>query len=210
MGSAKLELVGSTQLQPAQSRPDKGERQQVAAVCFRLLSTGIEFLLVQTRQNRWTFAKGGLQSGLTQAQSAALEAYEEAGVDGRIEETSFAQYRLRKTGQREPRQAQSVVHAHLCEVSRLGKPEEINRNPTWFAPTKAKRRLAEGRTSENSAELARILDQAVTRIRRLSGRTLNDRGALIKVSFENPAASPSDAVPRRKILELSRVHPDRP
>src|SRR5215470_13683772 len=70
-----------------------GERQQVAAVCFRILSTGIEFLLVRTRRNRWTFPKGGVQPGLTHAQSAAIEAYEEAGVHGRIEEATFAQYR---------------------------------------------------------------------------------------------------------------------
>src|SRR5436189_4497729 len=122
MRSVKLELVRRSQplttksLQTAKAP----ERRQVAAVCFRILSTGIEFLLVRTRRNRWTFPKGGIQTGLTHAQSAAIEAYEEAGVHGRIEETSFARYTLRKTGQRELRQAQSLVHAHLCEVLRLG------------------------------------------------------------------------------------------
>src|SRR5215470_13183079 len=61
-------------------------RQLVAAVCFRLLSTGVEFLLVRTRRGRWTFPKGGTQAGFSHAQSAALEAFEEAGVHGRIEE----------------------------------------------------------------------------------------------------------------------------
>src|SRR5215467_12359285 len=83
-------------------------RQQVAAVCFRILSTGVEFLLVRTRRNRWTFPKGGVQPGLTHAQSAAIEAYEEAGVHGRIEEAAFAQYRNGKlvNGQRE------LIYAH--------------------------------------------------------------------------------------------------
>ena len=62
-----------------------------------------------------------------------------------------------------------MIHAHLCEVLRLGEPEELNRNPTWFAPAKAKRRLAEGRTSESSAELARIVDRAIARIESLAG-----------------------------------------
>jgi 8-oxo-dGTP pyrophosphatase MutT (NUDIX family) len=69
-------------------------RQQVAAVCYRTGTRGIEFLLVRTRGGRWIFPKGGVEAGLTQAQSAALEAFEEAGVHGRIEEMPFARYRL--------------------------------------------------------------------------------------------------------------------
>ena len=68
-------------------------RQQVAAVCYRTGTRGIEFLLVRTRGGRWIFPKGGVEAGLTQAQSAALEAFEEAGVHGRIEEMPFARYR---------------------------------------------------------------------------------------------------------------------
>src|ERR1700683_5047142 len=67
------------------------ECEQVAAVCYRLRGTTIEFLLVRTRGGgRWTFPKGSAEPGLTHAQAAALEAFEEAGVHGRIEATSFA------------------------------------------------------------------------------------------------------------------------
>src|SRR6267143_4634979 len=70
--------------------------EQVAAVCYRIRSGEVEFLLVQTRGGRWTFPKGGAEPGLTHAQAAALEAFEEAGVHGRMEEASFAQYIRRK------------------------------------------------------------------------------------------------------------------
>src|SRR6266516_7131105 len=70
--------------------------QQVAAVCYRIRGSGIEFLLVQTRGGRWTFPKGGVEPGLTHAQAAALEAYEEAGVHGRMDESSFTHYTRRK------------------------------------------------------------------------------------------------------------------
>src|SRR5437762_10126722 len=70
--------------------------QQVAAVCYRIRGSNIEFLLVQTRGGRWTFPKGGVEPGLTHAQAAALEAYEEAGVHGRMEEVSFTRYVRRK------------------------------------------------------------------------------------------------------------------
>src|SRR5271169_2973372 len=73
------------------------ECEQVAAVCYRLRGDGIEFLLVRTRGGgRWTFPKGSAEPGLTHAQAAALEAFEEAGVHGRIEEAPFAQYCRRR------------------------------------------------------------------------------------------------------------------
>ena len=49
------------------------ECEKVAAVCYRVRPKGIEFLLVQTRNRRWTFPKGGTEPGLTHAQAAALE-----------------------------------------------------------------------------------------------------------------------------------------
>lgn len=221
----RFEEVGTVQRAPQLA--NNRQRQQVAAVCFRILSTGVEFLLVRTRRNRWTFPKGGVESGLTYAQSAAIEAYEEAGVHGRIEEAAFAEYkngRLR-SGERQ------VIYAHLCEVLRLGEPEELNRSPTWFSPTKAKRRLAEARTSENATELARVVDRAVARIRRFPGRTLMGNDPLMRVRFEagefqlqrndrsaiSQAVRSTDQAPanslrppsRGKILELRPVHRNR-
>ena len=166
---------------PSRSRQSQGGRQQVAAVCFRILSTGIEFLLVRTRRNRWTFPKGGVQPGCTFAQSAAIEAYEEAGVHGRIEESAFAQY---KNGKLRSGECQ-VINAHLCEVLRLGEPEELNRDPTWFSPEKTKRRLAEARTAENANELAHVVDRAVARIRRFPARAIVGNDPLMRITFES-------------------------
>lgn len=153
------------------------KREQVAAVCFRILSTGVEFLLVRTRRGRWTFPKGGVQEGLTHAQSAAIEAYEEAGVHGRIEEVAFLRYQ-RDAGGEDP------VAAHLCEVLSLQSPQETYRNPTWFTPEKAKRRLAQGRPDQTAAELSRVVDRAITRIRRFPARAMLANDPLLKIRFE--------------------------
>src|SRR5689334_11439907 len=75
--------------------------EQVAAVCYRVRNQSIQFLLVRTRGGRWTFPKGGIMAGLTSAQSAALEAYEEAGVHGRMEEEAFARYLRTRRARRE-------------------------------------------------------------------------------------------------------------
>jgi 8-oxo-dGTP pyrophosphatase MutT (NUDIX family) len=163
--------------------------EQVAAVCYRVRGTGIEFLLVRTRKGRWTFPKGGAESGLTHAQAAALEAFEEAGVHGRIEEVSFARYRRGKQGKVQANAEESatggtVVHAYLCEVLRLGPPQEFNRNRTWFSPERAKWQLRESRSSENGADIARIVDRAVVRIQRLRRMAGVATDALQKVRFE--------------------------
>jgi 8-oxo-dGTP pyrophosphatase MutT (NUDIX family) len=142
--------------------------EQVAAVCYRVRGNDIEFLLVQTRKGRWTFPKGSAMPGLTHAQAAALEAFEEAGVHGRMEEASFARYIHRKGGNlRGSVETELAVSAHLCEVLRLGPPQEFDRNPTWFSAEKTKRRLREDRAPDFGAELARVVDRAVSRVRRL-------------------------------------------
>jgi 8-oxo-dGTP pyrophosphatase MutT (NUDIX family) len=164
---------------PVRTGSDSKKRQQVAAVCYRMTKRGIEFLLVQTRGGRWIFPKGGVEPGLTYAQSAALEAREEAGVHGRIEEIPFARYFRRGSDfevsggvkERGIEESGLAVGAYLCEVSRLETPHEANRHPTWFSAERAKQRLIKDRdrTPEFGVELARIIDRAVSRIRRLHG-----------------------------------------
>src|ERR1041385_6761424 len=95
-------------------------RKQVAAVCYRIRSGKIDFLLVRTRKARWIFPKGGVEAGLTYAESAALEAMEEAGAHGRIEEAPFTSYSLKKgRGDNSP-----PVKAYLCAVMRIDPPQE--------------------------------------------------------------------------------------
>ncbi len=130
--------------------------EQVAAVCYRVCRGEVKFLLVRTRgSGRWTFPKGSAEPGLTHAQAAALEAFEEAGVHGRIEEASFARYE---------RRGRTAVSAYLCEVLWLGNPKEAKRNRTWFSVEDARQRLREGRTGREGTEFARVVDRAVARI----------------------------------------------
>lgn len=148
------------------------ECEQVAAVCYRVCGGAIEFLLVRTRGGgRWTFPKGSAEPGLTHAQAAALEAFEEAGVHGRIEEAAFATYVRRERDRagrssKRPSAKELTVSAHLCEVSRLTAPKEFERNRTWFSPAEARQCLREGRRSEDGAEFARVIDKAVARLQR--------------------------------------------
>jgi ADP-ribose pyrophosphatase YjhB (NUDIX family) len=163
------------------------ECEQVAAVCYRVRNGDIEFLLVRTRgSGRWTFPKGSAEPGLSHAQAAALEAFEEAGVHGRIEETSFVRYVGRKRGDARKSAARS-------------RKKELAVN--------ARVRLREGRESDEGSEFSRVIDRAVARIQRLRGasgilggrpqdgrakllpppREMPQKDALQKVQFEPSA-----------------------
>ena len=139
---------------------------KVAAVCYRLNREGeVEFLLVRTASGRWTFPKGGVDDDVSAAAAAAREAFEEAGVRGRVESSSFARYLHRKRNPfRRARARETAVEAYLCRVLQLQAPLEIDRDPTWFSANRAKRRLRESRAAKYGAELERVVDCAVERI----------------------------------------------
>lgn len=184
---------------PAQLRKLK-DCEQVAAVCYRAGNQGIEFLLVQTRGGRWTFPKGGAEPGLTHAQAAALEAMEEAGVHGRMEEASFTRYVRR--GRARLGRKELAIEAYLCEVLRVEAPQEDGRNPTWFSAGKAKRRLREDRSAYDAEEMARVVDRAVRRIRKLHSAA----AVAHEVLAHQP---PRDALQRVQFeaFEAAGVHP---
>jgi 8-oxo-dGTP pyrophosphatase MutT (NUDIX family) len=138
---------------------------QVAAVCYRITRVSVEFLLVNTSGGKWTFPKGRIDPNLSGSEAAAREALEEAGVKGRIEEVHFDCYVDTKRSLGHDAESREIlIAAYLLEVSRLNIPEELHRNPTWFAAHEAKSRLAERRSSKYSQELVRIIDGAVSRL----------------------------------------------
>jgi 8-oxo-dGTP pyrophosphatase MutT (NUDIX family) len=185
---------------------------QVAAVCYRLHKKKTEFLLVNTSGGRWTFPKGSIEPGLTHAQAAALEAFEEAGVHGRMETISFATYLRGKTTRysRRNHNAEIPVAAFLCEVLRVDPPQESKRNPTWFSVATAKRRLKEDRRSEDGTEMSRMIDLAIKRIQTYLPRDARNSAleraikpdGLHKVQFE--ALEPYSIHPAAATATLAR------
>jgi len=163
---------------------DSGARkEQVAAVCYRMRGSRVELLLIRTRKRRWIFPKGGTIPGLTCSQAAALEAFEEAGVHGRIEQAPFARYVLTKGSRRET-PATIRVQVFLCEVTRLETPQELDRDPTWYSIESAERQLKQGRSPENGQQLARVVQCALARIERMQASPGRPIEELQKVKFE--------------------------
>jgi 8-oxo-dGTP pyrophosphatase MutT (NUDIX family) len=123
--------------------------------------TALEFLLVNTSAGKWTFPKGRLEPNLSASQSAEREAWEEAGAVGVIESVQFGWYVDTKRAPGEVREI--VIAAYMFEVHRTATPEESDRNPTWFTPEEAKKRLGERRDPKYSLKLASLVDVAVKR-----------------------------------------------
>jgi len=155
--------MSSAQFLRSRSTENSG-RVHVAAVCYRMRDGEPEFLLVRTRNGHWTFPKGGVDQDATHADAAAREAYEEAGVKGSVEHLPFTSYRHCKPRRLGSRRHMIMVHAHLCQVKRLVSPPESYRDPRWFSPEEAKRRLQKFRASELAAEVITVVDRATDRI----------------------------------------------
>lgn len=79
------------------TRAQPAERLQVAALPWRRGAHGVEILLVTSRETRrWVTPKGGRMTGKTDAEAAALEALEEAGIEGVVGEQPLGAFRYLK------------------------------------------------------------------------------------------------------------------
>jgi 8-oxo-dGTP pyrophosphatase MutT (NUDIX family) len=178
------------------------ECQQVSAVCYRVRNDSVEFLLVRTRGGRWIFPKGNAEPGLTHAQAAALEAFEEAGVHGRMEEACFSRYSRRSEPSERTSQKNVTVNAHLCEVLRLESPQESGRTPTWFSAEKTKRLLREDRSPDYGSDLVRIINRALTRIDLSRQRSKSENSRTERL--ENRSQMTTDALKNVRFIDADR------
>jgi 8-oxo-dGTP pyrophosphatase MutT (NUDIX family) len=138
---------------------------QVAAVCYRHDAGSTEFLLVRTSSGRWTFPKGRLEDGLSCAEVAALEAFEEGGVEGKVHPRPVGEYLHRKESLRGASKDVTVL-AFILEVKKSSLPAESHRTPRWFSATEAKLRLANRRPEKYLRGMERVFDSALQQIAR--------------------------------------------
>jgi 8-oxo-dGTP pyrophosphatase MutT (NUDIX family) len=131
-------------LRPA-PEPDREPRAQFAALPWRRADAGAEVLIITSRETRrWVIPKGWPIKGSTGAQSAAQEAFEEAGVMGRVALRDLGAYHYDKT-LKSGRVQHVRVAVFALEV--LGEaedwPEKGQRERLWTTPADAAERVAE-------------------------------------------------------------------
>jgi 8-oxo-dGTP pyrophosphatase MutT (NUDIX family) len=112
---------------------------QYGAIPHRREAGETRILLVTSRETkRWVIPRGNPIRGLSPAQAAAQEAFEEAGVTGAMVAEPIGRYnygKRRRDGSVVP--AEVEVYALEVEVEREEWPERHQRERRWFAPEEA-------------------------------------------------------------------------
>ncbi len=104
----------------------------------------LEFLLVTSvRSRRWVIPKGHIESGLTPRQSAEKEAFEEAGVNGRITPERIGYYLYNKDDVAGGSPYQVEVFAMQVLDVMESWPEDVSRKRKWMSPADAAAAVAE-------------------------------------------------------------------
>ena len=124
-------------------------RRQYGAVCWRMRGEKVEVLLITSRDTgRWVIPKGWPMKGKSPAETAAQEAFEEAGVRGTAASVALGVYGYDKALCREAgaeRHIACAVGVYPLQVAQLADefPEQRQRRRKWFTPEKAARKVAE-------------------------------------------------------------------
>ena len=132
--------------------------QQSGVIPYRVKDGKIEVLLISTRKRqRWIIPKGGISKAMTPTASAALEAWEEAGVIGQVDGNQVGTYKYRKRGKT------YRVKMFLLPVETVLEdwPEASQRKRQWLDVTEAVGQVKKGR-------LKRIIKTSCNQMRHFS------------------------------------------
>jgi 8-oxo-dGTP pyrophosphatase MutT (NUDIX family) len=108
---------------------------QAGVIAYRIVDGIVEVLLLTSRETRrWIIPKGNIGARSTPARAALREAYEEAGIKGRITGSVplglYTYFKVLKSGRRRP----AAVEVYLLEVVALTPswPERDERDLAWL------------------------------------------------------------------------------
>jgi len=128
---------------------------QSSVIPYRLGEDGVQIIIVRSSQDKhWVVPKGIADPGLSLQESAAKEAWEEAGVEGRVHEKPIGSYDYPKWG------AICTVSVYPMEVSRQlpqEEWEERHRGREWVAAPVAAEMLRQAELAPLVLELERQL-----------------------------------------------------
>jgi len=117
---------------------------QSAVLPYRRGRRGLEVLLITSRETRrWVLPKGGIMAGMTPYESAAEEAFEEAGIVGRVDRRCIGVYGYLKV--RDKGRPYCTVKVYPMKVTVLCAdwPERRERQRVWMNFDAARARVRE-------------------------------------------------------------------
>ena len=164
-------------------KPVKTVGIQYAVLPWRKVGRRLEILLITSRETRrWVIPKGWPMKGLAPQEAAALEAAEEAGVEGEIDPSAIGSYSyLKRVKGDHTLPIQVIVFPLHVRTQAEHWKEKDQRHPRWFGYHEAASRVAEpalkrlirdfgqARSSDplsSAARLGRWMDAAFFGLRR--------------------------------------------
>lgn len=122
----------------------KKQISQSAVLPFRTQGKALEYLLITSHgSGRWVLPKGHITPRMTAKESAVKEAFEEAGVNGKIGREPLGHYTYTKKD--EPKGRSYRVEVYAMQVNYLldDWPEAGSRTRQWMSPEEAAKSVRE-------------------------------------------------------------------
>jgi 8-oxo-dGTP pyrophosphatase MutT (NUDIX family) len=117
---------------------------QSAVLGYRWTKAGPQMMLVTSKgTRRWVVPKGGVKSGLKAHESAAYEAFEEAGILGRVSRRCVGVYGYHKTNHKQGAYCTVKVYPMKVTDQLPDWPERRLRRREWVSFTVAAARVRE-------------------------------------------------------------------
>ena len=131
---------------------------QSSVIPYRTGENGLEILIVRSSQDKhWVIPKGIAEPGLSLQESARIEAWEEAGVEGQVSDDAIGSYSYPKWG------ATCVVTVFPMQVSRelpADAWEERHRGREWVSAGRAREMVRQTELSPMILALEKQLQKA--------------------------------------------------
>lgn len=113
-------------------------RTQFAALCYRVKDGKLQFLLITARRTgRWIVPKGWPMDGETPMDAAATEAYEEAGVRGKVHPRPVGVFSYYRVKSKNELPCIAVVYPLKVKKVLTRWPERKERERKWVSRKKA-------------------------------------------------------------------------
>lgn len=150
---------------PPRAGHDDAKGTQFGVIPYRIVDGQVVFLMITSRRSaNWVFPKGSPIKGLSSTETAAQEAFEEAGVRGEIGDEAIGYYLHPRNKDAAVLDRVKLFPMHVTE--QLDEwPEEAERFRHWALLPQTRRLLA----SRQAARLAMDLNRRLTRDNQLPG-----------------------------------------
>jgi len=141
-GMAKLEIEQNAIRLGEAGKTDV--RTQFGALCYRVKNGELQFCLITSRgTGRWIVPKGWPVDGATPTEAAATEAWEEAGLEGRVRSRPLGVYSYYKSHSDDALPCVAVIFPLKVKKAHSRWPERKERKRRWVNRRKAAKMVDE-------------------------------------------------------------------